>query len=471
MKIHHVNIILLFCVARVAWPGGITAGTIRHLPLQDQALAAAIKQELANVDDMELHFPNSVKRYYKKNRFKTSWVNSAGVIGQTWDAMLLFDCVVQYGLLHSDYHPKQLVYERLDRFIEQSPPANIKEKARFDIVLTDALLTFMNHLHYGRLNPHYPEKTIDQGKAGTFDAVAALTLALGRDDFMATITGVQPTSAEYVALQENLKLVAGQYVGDCYEVPEGDVRKMAINMERLRWINSDDNLYIRINIPSYTLTFHRLQNDFLFRIVVGKPTTPTPVIKGNLRYFYTAPEWKVPDGLFIEQILPAALADSAFLQDNRFVIYGHEGNRLEPDRRLLKRISRNPDLYYARQSTGMDNSLGSMVFRFGNPAGLYLYDTPDQQSFQQTEKALTDGNIRVEWATKLAALLLEADGASSEIPSLQTSVALYERRTFILKSPVPVYVTYLTCEIKNGLLEIYEDPYGLDAALEAAFYD
>ncbi|MGY4386476.1 hypothetical protein ACVWYN_003531 [Pedobacter sp. UYP24] len=32
-----------------------------------------------------------------------------------------------------------------------------------------------------------------------------------------------------------MKLIKGQYVGDCYEIPESEVRKIAINMERLRW--------------------------------------------------------------------------------------------------------------------------------------------------------------------------------------------------------------------------------------------
>lgn len=377
---------------------------------QDHAIAIAIRQEFTNVESMELHFPNSVKRYYKQRGFKPSWITPTGIAEQTWDAMLLFDCVAHYGLLHTDYHPRQLLYERLDSFMELPSPANAWEKARFDIALTDALLTFMNHLHYGRRNPHYPAGKIDSGKTDTFDAVVTLATALRKEDFMDAITGVQPTSTEYRALLETMKLITGQYVGDCYEVPKGVVRKLAINMERLRWLNCDGDTYIHINVPAYTLMLHRSDSDYLFRVIVGKPTTPTPLIQGHVDYFYTVP-------------------------------------------------------------TGIDHSIGKIIFRINDPSGTYLYDTPNQRSFQQSDKAVTDGNIQVEQATKLAALLLETDGASAEIPSLQAAMTLYERHTFALKKPIPIYITYLTCEIKSGLLETYTDLYGWDAALEAAFYN
>jgi hypothetical protein len=35
-----------------------------------------------------------------------------------------------------------------------------------------------------------------------------------------------------------MRLVVGQRSGDCYLIPPGLVRKMAINLERLRWISS-----------------------------------------------------------------------------------------------------------------------------------------------------------------------------------------------------------------------------------------
>src|SRR5690606_30972022 len=155
------------------------------------------------------------------------------------------------------------------------------------------------------------------------------------------------------------------------------------------------NGYIHINIPSGTLAFHRPDSSYLFRVVFGKPETPTPMIQSHIRYFYTAPEWKVPHQLFIRRILPIALGDSSFLPNNRFVVYDRGGNYIEPNAYNLQQVMRDPESYYARQSTGTDNSLGRIVFRFANPLGVYLQDTPDQQVFHQEGKALSNGNILV----------------------------------------------------------------------------
>ena len=462
---------LLFCTAAIVASGQVAVDNAPSASDQAPSIGTVIKQKLTDsLEVLALHYPKSVKRYYEHRRFEPAWIKPQGVTGQAWDAMLLFDCVLQYGLLHADYHPQELLYEQMDKFAKARPSGSNLEKAHFDIMLTDALLAFMNHLHYGKLNPRYQADAIDKEYMGGFDAGTALVMALQQDDFMRAVTGVQPSSAAYTYLQEYMKLVTSQYAGDCYEVPEGDIRKIALNMERLRWVERGDNTYIHINIPSGTLAFHRPDSSYLFRVVFGKPETPTPMIQSHIRYFYTAPEWKVPHQLFIRRILPIALGDSSFLPNNRFVVYDRGGNYIEPNAYNLQHVMRDPESYYARQSTGTDNSLGRIVFRFANPLGVYLQDTPDQQVFHQEGKALSNGNILVERADRLASLLLETEGKKRNVQRLQRSLSGYTPMTFTLRNAVPISITYLTCEIKGGLLVFYDDVYGLDPVLERAYY-
>jgi len=70
--------------------------------------------------------------------------------------MLMLDCVLQFGLSHDDYHPKELSYDLLHNILEKPGQVSAADKAKYDILLTDALVTFMNHLHYGKLNPDFP---------------------------------------------------------------------------------------------------------------------------------------------------------------------------------------------------------------------------------------------------------------------------------------------------------------------------
>lgn len=194
---------------------------------------------LANLNDRgkqsKLYFPKTVKRYYAQNGYQLVWIDKMHE-KQTFAAMLLLDCVLQYGLAHADYHPDILSYDGLQEMLNTTETVDAVNKVRFDIFMTDALITLINHLHYGKLNPYLSAKQTDeQNKLKGFDIIARLTAAIDAVDFTSEIQSTQPKSKAYQELQSYMRLVKGQYVGDCYEVPESEVRKVAINMERLRW--------------------------------------------------------------------------------------------------------------------------------------------------------------------------------------------------------------------------------------------
>src|SRR5690606_25094627 len=162
--------------------------------------------------------------------------------------------------------------------------------ARFDIVLTDAMITFMNHLHYGKLNPQYTSERIDQMKDIPFLAGKRLKEALHKSDFTADVLDVQPKAKLYQDLQEYMRLAQGQYIGDCYDVPEADIRCAAINMERLRWADFASSPYIHINIPSYTLDLYEPDSIYSFKVNVEKLKAPRLPSNDAIGYFAISPD-------------------------------------------------------------------------------------------------------------------------------------------------------------------------------------
>jgi len=192
-------------------------------------ISRALKRSRAS-----LYYPHSVEKFYKSNGYKLAWIAANTIKTHVWDAMMLLDCVRQYGLNHEDYHPKQLLYPELHKLIQQ----NKKDEAAalYDIFLTDAIIWFINDLHYGKLNSVYTAGKIDQDSK--FKAYAVLMLALNSNDFDRVINSVQPKSKLYFDLQDHMRLLVGQRSGDCYVIPPGLIHKMAINMERLRWIST-----------------------------------------------------------------------------------------------------------------------------------------------------------------------------------------------------------------------------------------
>ncbi|MFB9843612.1 L,D-transpeptidase scaffold domain-containing protein [Mucilaginibacter ginsenosidivorans] len=436
----------------------------------DTSVTALIQQYLVPGKEPMLYYPNSVKRFYEANGYQAAWVSRQGDTKQTWEAMMLLDCVLQYGLSHEDYHPKALLYDPLHTMIEEPGKISNSKKARFDILLTDALITFINNLHYGKLNPWYAAEKIDGDMSLPFHAESVLMNARRQPDITNAIVSVQPRSKQYLAMQDRMRLLKGQYQEDCYAVPDSEVHKIAINMERLRWADIGGNGYIQVNIPSYTLKFYQPDTVYEFKVVVGKTSAPTPTLNSEITYFTTSPEWKIPQKIFVNEILPKALKNADYIENSHFAIYDKSGNYITPDRTSLLTVKRNPQLYYARQSSGCDNALGQLVFRFANVYDIYLHDTPEKQLFNREERAFSHSCIRVENAQHLAELMLKRGGDSGKIATLTKAMKNHLTKNISFSNPVSIKITYLTCEVKEGSVYNYKDIYDLDKSLEMALY-
>jgi len=437
----------------------------------DTSFYVHIQEQLnSNHSQATLYYPVAVKHFYTLNSFQPAWVKAGRNTDKTWQAMIMIDCVLQFGLSNNDYHPHELLYNKLHDILETPQRISNNEKVRFDFLLTDALISLMNNMHFGKLNPDYPASKIDGEMINGFNAETVLFSALKRADFMTVLIGVQPKSIAYTHLQNYMRVVSGQQAGDCYEVPDGVLKKVAINMERLRWAEIAKETYIHINIPSYSLKFYQPDTTYQFKVIVGKPANPTPGLQSAISYFTTAPEWKVPKKIFVKEILPKALANIEYREHNHFDIYNDKGVWIEPTKVNLLAINRARGNYHATQSSGCDNALGLVVFRFPNIYDIYLHDTPEQKLFKKDERAFIHGCIRVEQAEKLAGLILKNDNSIDKIAVVHKAIATYTTKTFTLKKPLPIVVTYLTCEVANGICTIYPDIYGLDDSLAMALY-
>ena len=200
---------------------------------RDTSVAAIIKERLANNRD-GLKYPASVKRFYQQEGFKLVWLLKDSAKMPAWDAMLLLDCLLQYGLNPADYHPKDFTYRSLNAL--QTGKGGNNKRAAFDINMTDAIITLINNLHYGKLNPQFPRARIDANNLTEFKADNALADALEWNSLSDMITDVQPQTEAYNNLQRHMLLLTTRFTGLNFITPVTEMRKIAINMERLRWI-------------------------------------------------------------------------------------------------------------------------------------------------------------------------------------------------------------------------------------------
>ena len=108
-----------------------------------------------------------------------------------------------------------------------------------------------------------------------------------------------------------------------------------------------------------------------------------------------------------------------------------------------------------RQKPGKENFMGILKFPFPNPQDIYLHDTPAKVLFGQKSRNLSNGCVRVEDATRLGRWLL---GREPVAPGSDPEIRVQ------MPKGVPIILTYLTAQPKDGKLTYLTDIYGWDRA-------
>lgn len=267
--------------------------------------------------------------------------------------------------------------------------------------------------------------------------------------------------------------------------PKRDVERIIANMERWRWLPEDmGNFYILNNIPEYASRIVKDNREILkVKMIVGQPSWPTPVLTSSLLYVIFQPEWGVPDGIKMKELLPRlkrASGQGGGFFDQLF------GGGSSGGARVLAAYKLNPSLngrpidanaidwnrvdirqFSFTQPAGGENPLGAVKFRFPNRHDVYMHDTPQKALFNQSFRALSHGCMRIENHRAVAeALLSEDKGWSSEkVGSMYGGGT----RDITLDKPVPVYLTYFTVRVgDDGKLQKFGDIYGHDDRVTSA---
>lgn len=244
--------------------------------------------------------------------------------------------------------------------------------------------------------------------------------------------------------------------------------RIGVNLDRYKQMPALPAKYIWVNIPSYQL---QVKEDAITvissKIVVGKPNTQTPLLTSTITDMITYPKWHIPNSIIVKEILPALKKDVAYLAKKGYILSDYKGNEIDPATVDWSKYEKSIP-YRVIQGSGDDNALGVIKFNFPNKHSVYLHDTNQRHLFSQKKRALSHGCVRVESWDTLAYYLLDQDTTNVKavpIDSLQTWLALKEKRVVPLRNKVPLYIRYFTCEAEDGDLVFHEDIYGEDSRL------
>jgi murein L,D-transpeptidase YcbB/YkuD len=195
------------------------------------------------------------------------------------------------------------------------------------------------------------------------------------------------------------------------------------------------------------------------KVVVGKadPSTQTPMLASTIYYATLNPYWHVTPELVRSLIARNVLQQGlGYLKTHGYQVMPadpSDDTLLDPAKLDWHAVAAGKLLVRVRQLPGPANSMGHLKFGFPNDEDIYLHDTPVKSVFDQEDRDLSHGCIRLEDAERLGRWMMghELDTASGQPEQHE-----------LLPTPVPIYVTYMTAQVDGGQLTFVDDLYGRD---------
>ena len=238
-------------------------------------------------------------------------------------------------------------------------------------------------------------------------------------------------------------------------------RRIAINMERafrLPTTGTFDRYVVVDSGAAETYLFNRDRIADRMNVVVGSPKTKTPMMAVLMRRAKANPYWNVPPEL-IRSLTAKRISKEGLSYLNNFhyeVLSDWSGNGkvIDPKAVNWKAIAsgKKEPTVLVRQLPGPWNSMGAMKFEMPNDYGIYLHDTPHKELFDDKDRHLSNGCVRLEDYRRFAAWVF----GRPPVPNGPLE------QVFQLPRPVPIYLTYLTVAAGPNGVTFRPDPYGLD---------
>jgi murein L,D-transpeptidase YcbB/YkuD len=193
------------------------------------------------------------------------------------------------------------------------------------------------------------------------------------------------------------------------------------------------------------------------KVIVGAKDLPTPLIASVVYYVSFNPYWNAPHRLVRTAIAPNVLRHGVgYLSSRGYEVmadWSRESVVLRNDKVNWPSVALGKTQIRIRQKPGVQNSMGTLKFPFQNAEDIYLHDTPNKAPFASDRRYISNGCVRVEDAARLGRWLL---GREAVPPGPEPEIWV------ALPRGVPIYITYLTAQVRDGQISYLSDIYGWD---------
>jgi murein L,D-transpeptidase YcbB/YkuD len=290
-----------------------------------------------------------------------------------------------------------------------------------------------------------------------------------RADQILLTAAAAPSLETYIATTSNLNPIYAQLRDAAWSQAQAsgnmtpDPRLLA-NLDRIRSLPASGRFLV-VDSGSSMLTLYENGAPIdSMKVITGTNELPTPMIASYMYYITYNPYWHAPDHLVRKTIAPNVLhLGLKYFKSHGYDVvdeWSENPKVIDPSSIDWKAAAAGKLHLKIRQDPGPLNSMGILKFPFPNPEDIYLHDTPDHAKFGLANRNLSNGCVRVEDARRLGRWLLGHDPVS---PGADAELRVQLPRS------TPIYLTYITAQVKDGKLSYLRDIYGWDSAPPTQF--
>ncbi|MFL6797661.1 MAG: murein L,D-transpeptidase [Xanthobacteraceae bacterium] len=410
----------------------------------DRAIAEKLRELLATkVDKL---FPAkkesaAIVAFYQERNLAPLWLEKGVLTDRGLAAIAKLKGAAEEGLDPADYKVREFA------------GLGAEALAAAELTLTQAVLTYARHVQAGRFPYARVSRNIELPQAAPEPADVLMSIAKTPNAAQA-LEAFSPQHTAYRRLKAALaELRAKPASGKAESARQIDV--IIANMERWRWYPRElGAAHVQVNLPDFTLkVMHNGAQAWTTRVVIGKPSTATPLLSETMKYITVNPTWTVPQSIVRNEYLPALAEDPTVLE------------------RMGLRVSYNGGQVQITQPPGDGNALGRIRFSFPNRFSVYHHDTPDKGLFAHDVRAYSHGCMRVQDPAKYAEVLLNIarprEGWTAQ--RIKSMFGRAEQDIHLPPAAITVHLTYQTAFVDDaGKLQFRRDVYGLDTRTLAA---
>lgn len=233
--------------------------------------------------------------------------------------------------------------------------------------------------------------------------------------------------------------------------------RLIANLDRVRSLPAKGRFLLVDSGTSMLTLYQDGQPLDSMKVITGTSELPTPLIASVMYYITYNPYWHAPYHLVRKTIAPNVLRQGMpYLKSHGYNVidaWSENAKVLDPKSVDWKAAASGDLRLNVRQDPGPLNSMGILKFPFPNSEDIYLHDTPDHSKFSLANRNLSNGCVRVEDARRLGRWLLGQDPVA---PGREAETRVQ------LPQGTPVYLTYITAQVKDGKLSYLPDVYGWD---------